>query len=442
VAQSGVLSGTVADSGTSNGLPGIFVSAQGGAALVFGFSDTNGDFSLPAIANQWTIKINSSSGLAAVGPYGYVAFQNYSFSTNLTSGSATNINFSFPRATALFYGQLTDNHSNAITSADIEADSADNRYESDGLTDQNGRYAIGVISNDWQVGPMDLASNYLVETTNVSILNNQAVPLNIQANQITAYLYGKLLDGNGNPLNNAQIVVNAVDTNGNLTPLNQTYTTAGDGTFAIGLYGGLWNIAPECNSSGVGGLVPPNLNITVVDGINQSNILMIEPFATTTISGSFSDTHGNPVYAIAFANATINGTNYSPCASGTQDSNTYQIAVFPGEWTVGISGDFTSSGYDNPNNQNVNVGNAGATVNFIFYPLGQTPPQLVNAAYVHGSFGCSVMGDPNQNYSVQVSANLVTWKSLQTNTAYGGSFYFQDNNATNPARYYRAVLVP
>jgi hypothetical protein len=442
VTETGVLSGTIADSSTSNGLPGIFVTAQGGAALVFGFTDTNGNFSLPAIANQWKIKLNSSSGLAAVGPYGYVAFQNSSFSTNLTSGSATNINFSYPRATALFYGQLTDNHSNALTAAEIEADSADNRYVSDGATDANGRYAIGVLSNDWQVGPLNLASNYLVQTTNVSILNNQAIPLNIQADLITAYLFGKLVDAHGNPQTNTLIVVNAVETNGFLTPLNQSYTTADDGTFAIGLYGGTWNIAPECNSAGLGGLVPPSLNFTVVDGINQSNILLIELFATTTISGSFKDTNGNPVNGIAFASTTVNGTNYSPCGGGSGETNTYQIAVFPGEWTVGVSGNFTASGYDNPANQNVNVTGSGATVNFIFYPLGQTPPQLANPAYVSGNFEFSVQGDPNQNYCVQVSTNLKTWKSLVTNTAYGGSFYFQDNSVTNPARYYRAVLVP
>jgi hypothetical protein len=168
----------------------------------------------------------------------------------------------------------------------------------------------------------------------------------------------------------------------------------------------------------------------------------VEPLATATITGTIVDNHGNPVNAIAFATATVNGTNYSPCSFGGGDTNTFQIAVFPGAWSVGVSGDFTSSGYDNPPNQNVTVNGSGATVKFVLYPIGQTPPQLGFLSHAPGGFSFTIAGDPQQKYCVQTSTNLARWQSLVTNTAIGGSFVFQDTNATGSARFYRAVLVP
>jgi hypothetical protein len=438
----GYLAGNVSDSSTSNGLPGLFVTAQAGNALTLGFTDTNGNFALPAVADQWQIKFDTSSGLASTAPFGYVALQNLKLTTNLAGGSLSNLNFSFPRATSLIYGRLTDSRSNAIAGAALQATSADNLYESDAATTATGRYAMGVFSNSWYIGPENLPANYLASSTNVPIVNAEAVRVDMQARVVTAYFAGKVIDGNGNPQAGISLVVNSVDTNGFLTSVNQNFTTAGDGTFAVGLYGGNWNLAPECNSAGDSRLVPPDINFTLTDGLSQSNFVLVEPLATATISGTIVDNHGNPVNAIAFANATINGTNYSPCSFGNQDANTFQIAVFPGTWSVGLSGDFTSGGYDNPQNQNVTVTASGATANFVLYPIGQTPPQLTFASRTPGSFSFSVMGDPQQKYSVQASTNLTAWQPLITNTAIGGSFFFQDTNAAGPARFYRAILVP
>ncbi|HZV34002.1 MAG TPA: carboxypeptidase-like regulatory domain-containing protein [Verrucomicrobiae bacterium] len=437
----GSLTGNISDSSTGQGLPGLFVNAQCNTALTLGFTDTNGNFSLPAISNQWKIKIDTSAGLACVGPFGYVNLQNNS--ANFSGDNVSNINFSFPRATSLIYGYLKDNHSNPLAGTDIEAFSADNLYQVDTTTTATGQYAVGVFSNSWYIGPQNQSTNVIATSTNVSLVNGQAVRLDMQAQLITAYLYGKIVDQNGNPQANVGLAVNALDTNGFfLSQLNQNFSTASDGTFAVGLYGGKWNIAPECNGAGSSGLVPPNLTFNVTDGVNQSNIVMIERFATCTISGRIVDSHGNPVNAIAFASTIINGTNYSPCSLGNQNTNTFSIAVFPGTWVVGLSGNFNSDGYDNPPNQNVTVSSGTATANFVLYPIGQMPPQLTALNHSPGGFSFNVMGDPQQNYCVQVSTNLKTWQPLVTNTAYGGSFYFQDTNAAGPMRFYRAVLVP
>ena len=107
-----ILSGNVSDSGSGMGLPGVFVQAQSTNNLMaIGFTDTNGNFNLLVTSNQWKIKIKSDSGLAEKG---YVSTQD-SMNGNTYNGSASNLNFQFPKATALIYGTMTDTFSNTIS---------------------------------------------------------------------------------------------------------------------------------------------------------------------------------------------------------------------------------------------------------------------------------------------------------------------------------------
>ena len=55
-----------------------------------------------------------------------------------------------------------------------------------------------------------------------------------------------------------------------------------------------------------------------------------------------------------------------------------------------------------------------------------------------------VQGQGGQLYTIQVSSNLLSWKSVFTNTASlnNGSFIYTDPNTNAPERYYRAVHSP
>ena len=90
--------------------------------------------------------------------------------------------------------------------------------------------------------------------------------------------------------------------------------------------------------------------------------------ATNTISGSLTDGSGNPFTNIGvWANATINGVNYSPNMD-TDSQGNYSMTVGNGTWTVGVN---TYGGSDNlPVNyvcpsQTVVISNNNATVNFV-----------------------------------------------------------------------------
>jgi hypothetical protein len=112
---------------------------------------------------------------------------------------------------------------------------------------------------------------------------------------------------------------------------------------------------------------------------------------------------------------------------------------------VGISGDLTSLGFDNPPAQNVTVTGGTNFLSITLYALGQTPPVLFSPYHNNGQFGFMVNGDVGQSYRIETTTNLnnpASWVALRTNVAFGGVFSFVDTNATRfPPRYYRAVLV-
>lgn len=70
------------------------------------------------------------------------------------------------------------------------------------------------------------------------------------------------------------------------------------------------------------------------------------------------------------------------------------------------------------------------------------PPRLAGQQVVAGQFQANVVGEPNQNYSVQASSNLVSWTAINTNkTSAAGAFSFSDMGSV-PARFYRVVERP
>lgn len=57
-----------------------------------------------------------------------------------------------------------------------------------------------------------------------------------------------------------------------------------------------------------------------------------------------------------------------------------------------------------------------------------------------GTFQLRAVGQPNQQYVVQVSTNLLRWDALSTNIAVNGSFQFVDPVNTSRARFYRVII--
>ncbi len=70
-------------------------------------------------------------------------------------------------------------------------------------------------------------------------------------------------------------------------------------------------------------------------------------------------------------------------------------------------------------------------------------PVLGNFVVAHGSSSFTVSGNPNANYSIQASSNLVSWMTLQTTNPPTTPFIFVDPSGTSvSSRYYRAIILP
>jgi len=100
------ISGRIVDAANSGiGLPGLLVPVTStDGLLAVGFTDGNGNFTVPVTASNWKIERNQS----ALGFYGYVAPGN-STSVDTSTGSVAGVTIALPRATALFYGSVKDN---------------------------------------------------------------------------------------------------------------------------------------------------------------------------------------------------------------------------------------------------------------------------------------------------------------------------------------------
>jgi hypothetical protein len=68
---------------------------------------------------------------------------------------------------------------------------------------------------------------------------------------------------------------------------------------------------------------------------------------------------------------------------------------------------------------------------------------FLSATNTAGGLQLTLRGQPNQNYGIQVSTNLLYWTTVSTNTAsLSGIFIYNDGQANAPARFYRVLQLP
>src|SRR5205823_12469542 len=129
---SSTLAGRLTDSTACPRLPSVFVQSETENNLFsLPFTNNNGNYSLPATAGPWKVTIGSDSGLSLLR---YVLLNGKLFA-DATSGSVSNLDFACAQASALIYGRVRDNLSNAIPGLQIKAQDGSYSYEAGALTD-------------------------------------------------------------------------------------------------------------------------------------------------------------------------------------------------------------------------------------------------------------------------------------------------------------------
>src|SRR5665213_2083011 len=326
------------------GLPGVFLPLQStNGLLAFSYSDTNGNFTARVTAGQWSLG-SDDSGLII---HGYVGWNN---NTNVNSG-ATGVTLAYAKANALFYGSVKDNLGNPLAGIDVNAyDNNNYLYQTDGYTDANGNYVVGVLgglgSNDpWWIGISSDSSpaNYIFSQpafdqnggTNISV--GQAVLANFTAILATNYIIGNV-KANGTNIVSVGVNANATINNANFS---QYVDTDANGNYSLTVASGTWSISVNCNGGsdsldnilGSGTYQCPDNQTAVINNNNATNNFNVQPcggvqiFTTNLPDGQVGVFYGQTLQGSTCSgqlNWTLNNPQNFPTSLGFSQNGAIQ----------------------------------------------------------------------------------------------------------------------
>ncbi len=243
------ISGKVIDADNNSlGLPGLAVPMTSDSGLIaIGFTSTDGSFSVPVTSGSWSI-----SGDAA-GSFDVLGYVGYNNNYNVSAGQ-TGVMLPVHKATALFYGSVKDSLGNPLPGIDISANDNDNNnngnstYQSDGYSDANGNYVVGVLgglgsSDPWyvQISSDSSPTNYIFsQGEQTSVSSNQVVHYNFTAVLATNQITGNVqFDGT----NVVGVGVYAYATISNVNYNINNVDTDGSGNYSLTVANGNWNVS-------------------------------------------------------------------------------------------------------------------------------------------------------------------------------------------------------
>ena len=362
--------------------------------------------------------------------------------TNVVSASVSNITILLPKATALIYGSLKDADDHVVKGIGLSANDPSRIYEVSGFSSSDGSFTMGVVAGEWNASPDSdaLASlGYMsVNSTNVTLSVGQALRVDFRVQAASSYIAGKVLDYQGNPLDNLGVSANINGT------ANVSTQTDGSGQFVLPLSGGTWTVNLDAGALSSRGLVGPQLTLNATNGASISNLLLIAVHATAQLSGLVLDQASNPIAGIGVSGVvTVNGTNYSSWAN-TDTNGGYAFPVVNGTWSVMLNcSQLGQRGYGCPGGTNVTISGADAIANFVVSPAQPPPPLIITTT----SLPIAVL-DQQYQYQLEATGGVpdYTWAmSLGSLSLPGGmslsSSGVLSGTPTNVGQFYFVVRV-
>ena len=243
------VSGRVVDDVNANlGLGGVFVTGNGTNGQVsITFTDTNGNFTLPATAQQWSVHPQDES----LANLGYLGLQD-GVEVNAATGSVSGLTIAATKATAMFYGSVKDDQGHPLPGIRFRSEGDFFGFNGSGESDVNGNYSAGAIAGFWRVqvdfGATSGPSNYVfVQSFNSTNVNDgDAILVNFIGKLATNHINGTLKDNLNNPIPGIQIY--AVGRIGSTNYTAPNAYTASDGSFSFTLPDGTWFINAQCGT--------------------------------------------------------------------------------------------------------------------------------------------------------------------------------------------------
>ena len=279
-------------------LPAVFTGIKStNGLLAVCITDTNGNFTARVTSGNWSLG-GDDSGLIV---HGYVGWNN---SINVSAG-ASGVTLAYPKASALIYGNVSDNLGNPIVDNDVYcSDNTSNTYSADGYTDANGNYAVGVLglgANDaWYVQPngQNAITNYVFSqlNNNLSLAVGQAVLQNFTAILATNVISGNVTDSTNGIIAGVGVFVNTTINGTNYQNYADTDT---NGNYSLTVANGDWSVGVNCNGGndsldnvlGNGNYACPNNQDVNIAGSNATNNILVQ------LCGGVSITTASPLPA-------------------------------------------------------------------------------------------------------------------------------------------------
>lgn len=411
------VSGKIVDAGTGQGIPGMMItfgSEEPEVGTSLGFSDREGNFVL-----------NTGAGAAALRPSEYDALRlGYLIpddsDVDTSAGNVADVKVALIKATALIWGTIQDDLGNPLAGLFISAEADADASEGAGVSmSPNGSYAIGVTSGIWRVSPAveDVARLGLTcEGSTVSLVDGEAVRVDLKATRPTVHLRGLVMDETGSVLGNLTLHACPQQFSGNPCPK----TEAGwDGRFDFGLSGGVWNLFVSSEVLEERGLIAPRLTFSMIDGIDQDGIEIRLRAVNRRITGSLKDAaeSGIPDLAI-YASATVAGSDYNT-DTRTDGAGNFELGVFDGDWRVGVvASDLQLRGFLPIDSQSVTIAGGNRRIDFSLNThsahlrgrvvrADQSPASQIRVAAYNDSGDSDSMTDENGNFDIGITAG--TW---------------------------------
>lgn len=232
----------------------------------------------------------------------------------------------------------------------------------------------------------------------------------------------------GSTTENQTLTVSAVSSDSNLIPDPTVNYTSANTTGSL-------SFAPNPNANGT-----VIITVTVNDGQTRNNT-MVRTFTVTVVADSAQNVLINPFtnqVAMAGQTCTFSTTvgklghfTYNWRFNGLALTSTPSPTLVLSNVTTNQAGIYSLT---------VSDGHVFTSCAATLTVYGTAAGRLAPASHAGGQYALAVAGVPGYKYVVQGSTNLISWVSLQTNTA---PFTFVDANAGKfRQRFYRSVYVP
>ena len=223
----------------------LFMESDNGLTAL-SFTDLNGNFKAPVTSGIWKVSPQELD----MSMHGYIKTQS-SPQVDTTTGNVSGLNIAFPRGNAMFYGTIKDDLGNPMPGFAVYGnDQNAHQYETSGVSDADGNYAVLALAGTWSIGlsiedPRLAKYVVSVNTGTIDLAPDQAVRQDFVFKQATNRISGYLRDAStGVGIANVGLPAGAYINDHVYT---QYARTGPDGYFSLSVGNGTWSLSVNCH---------------------------------------------------------------------------------------------------------------------------------------------------------------------------------------------------